>query len=86
MVGGNIYIEFGVYVDVVFVFNFCNDIIVIIMLIGIICYLLVLEYIFCVGDSLVLDNQVFMISISFVDILVGFMLDCFCFQFYEIVV
>ena len=84
-VGGNTHTEPGVYVDAVPAPNSCNDTIVTTTLTGTTRYLPPLEYTFCAGDSLVLDNQVFTTSTSFVDTLAGPTPDCSRFQPYEIV-
>ncbi|MGH1436493.1 MAG: gliding motility-associated C-terminal domain-containing protein [Lewinella sp.] len=66
-VGGNTYNAAGTYEDQIPLFNSCNDSTVITTLTGENPVLPTINFIFCAGDSVTIDGQVYFNSINFVD-------------------
>ncbi|MEL7219678.1 MAG: gliding motility-associated C-terminal domain-containing protein [Bacteroidota bacterium] len=84
-IGENTYTQPGIYEDALPVPNSCNDTLLTTTLTGENRVLPTISYSFCQGDTLVIDNQLFTNSVSFVDTLAGATEECPLFQPYEIV-
>jgi gliding motility-associated-like protein len=84
-VGNSIYTQAGVYSDALPIPNSCNDTLITTTITGERRVLPMLNYTFCLGDTLEVANRRFTNSLSFVDTLPGVDPNCPIYQPYEIV-